>query len=71
MPKKRPGVGIGVMILNEFDEVLVSQRIEPGKVGHQKWQFPGGHLEFGESFESCTVREVEEEAGVLLPEDRV
>ena len=25
--EKRPKVGVGVMILNEFDEVLVSQRL--------------------------------------------
>ena len=49
--KPRPKLGIGVIILNQFDEVLASQRIDPGTVFHNVWQFPGGHQEFGESFE--------------------
>lgn len=48
---KRPKLGVGIMILNEFDEVIVSQRIKPGSVFHDTWQFPGGYQEFGESFE--------------------
>lgn len=40
---KRPKLGIGVMILNEYDEVLCSQRIAPGTLHHLVWQFPGGY----------------------------
>ena len=47
----RPKLGIGVIILNQEDEVLVSQRIDPGTIFHNNWQFPGGHQEYGESFE--------------------
>eukprot|EP00347_Sterkiella_histriomuscorum_P015014 403358642 len=67
----RPGIGLGVMIFNEMEEVLVSQRLEPGKIGHLKFQFPGGHIEHGESFQYCSMREVYEEAGVILPENRI
>ncbi|CDW83762.1 probable 8-oxo-dgtp diphosphatase nudt15 [Stylonychia lemnae] len=62
----RPKVGLGVMILNENDEVLVSQRKTPGQAGDGLWCFPGGHLEFGESFQECAHREVEEEAAATL-----
>lgn len=65
-PAKRPKLGLGVMILNEFDEIITSQRILPGHAFHDNWQFPGGFLEFGETFEECAAREVLEECGVQL-----
>ena len=49
------------MILNQSDEVLMSQRFSKG-VHHMKWSFPSGYLEFGESFEECIASEVMEEA---------
>ena len=54
------------MILNELDEVLVSQRIDPGTLFDGAWQFPGGHQEFGESWEQTSYREVLEECDLEL-----
>ena len=59
--KSRPGVGIGVLVKNG-DKILLGERISAHGAG--TFQIPGGHLEFGESFEECAVREAKEESGV-------
>ena len=68
---KRPRVGLGIMLLNEYDEVLVSQRLAPDHPFHLRWQFPGGYLEFGESFEECASREVLEEVNLKVEASRM
>lgn len=37
-----------------------------GAHGHNTWCVPGGHLEFGESWEECAKREVMEECGLTI-----
>ena len=50
-----------VMIQNpKTNEVLVHDR----KLKYPGWSFPGGHVERGESFYDCAVREVKEETGL-------
>lgn len=58
-----PKVGIGVMVIKE-GKVLMSKR--KGSHGEGEYQFPGGHLEPGESFEQCAIREVKEETGLEI-----
>jgi 8-oxo-dGTP diphosphatase len=60
--KKYPKVGIGVMIQNEKGQVLLGLR--KGAHGAGEWNFPGGHLEFGETVLETAKREVKEEAGL-------
>ena len=36
-----------------------------------KWALPGGRIEMGESPEETVLRELEEEVGLKLDEDRV
>ena len=63
MREKRPHIGVGVMVWQN-DRLLLGKRIS--QRGPNAWQFPGGHLEFGESIESCARREVAEEAGIAI-----
>jgi len=60
---KRPKVGIGVMILKD-GKVLMGKR--QGAHGAGEYAYPGGHLEFGESFEDCARREAREETGIEI-----
>lgn len=63
MTGKRPGVGLGVLIM-DGTKVLLSQRKLTFAVG--TWAPPGGHLEFGESFAECALREAQEETGLVV-----
>ncbi len=63
MTERRPLVGIGVMIFKD-EKILMTQR--KGAHGAGEWQFPGGHLEYMESFEDCAKRETKEEADVEI-----
>jgi 8-oxo-dGTP diphosphatase len=60
---ERPRVGIGVMIFKD-GRILLAKR--KGSHGAGEYAFPGGHLEFGESFEECAKRETMEEAGIKI-----
>lgn len=57
----RPRVGIGVVIIKD-GKVLFGKRKNAHGAG--AWACPGGHLEFGESWEDCARREVLEETGL-------
>ncbi|MEI6732200.1 MAG: NUDIX hydrolase [archaeon] len=63
MERKLPGVGVSVIIKKD-SQVLMGKRIGSHAAG--TWQFPGGHLEYGESWESCALREIEEETGLQV-----
>lgn len=57
---KKPIVGVCLCVVKK-GKVLLHKR----KGGHSDgaWAFPGGHLEYGESFIDGALRELNEEAG--------
>jgi 8-oxo-dGTP diphosphatase len=64
-----PRVGVGCFVIRKRsdgspDMFLIGRR--KGSHGAGKYQLPGGHLEFSESFEECAIREVYEETGLTL-----
>ncbi|PIN09055.1 NAD(+) diphosphatase [Handroanthus impetiginosus] len=60
----RPKLEVGVStFLLKGNKVLLGRR-RFTSVGSGSFSLPGGHLEFGESFELCAVREVKEETGL-------
>lgn len=61
--RRLPKVGVGVIIRRD-NKVLIGQRLNAH--GHESWSFPGGHLEYGESFEDCAKRETAEETGLTI-----
>src|SRR4051812_15075215 len=58
-----PRVGIGIMILKE-GKILLGKR--KNAHGSGEYAFPGGHLEYMESFEDCALREIAEECGISV-----
>lgn len=61
--KKRPRVGVGVVILKD-KKVLLGKR--KGEHGEGMWCPPGGHLEYSENVFDCAKRETLEEAGIQI-----
>lgn len=57
-------VGLGILIFNNHNQILLGKR--KNSHGLSTWGPPGGHLEFGESFETCAKRETKEETGLII-----
>lgn len=62
-PAQRPKVGVGVMILKDGKILLGKRKCSHGE---GEYAFPGGHLEYIESFADCARREVSEECGIAI-----
>lgn len=63
-----PQVGVGFVVINDDGKVLISKR----KGSHaEKYSIPGGHLDLGETFEECAIREMKEETNLDISEPKV
>ena len=63
MMKKAPRVGVGVIIRNGSQVLLLRRKYVHGE---GSWSTPGGHLEFQESPEECAIRETREETALTI-----
>jgi len=62
---KQAKIGVSVIILRENNnnkEILIGKR--KGSHGSGEYSVPGGHLEYGETYNDTCSRELEEEIGV-------
>jgi 8-oxo-dGTP diphosphatase len=63
---RRPRIGIGVIVVRANKEggieILLGKRKK--EFGRDKWAFPGGHLEYKETWAECALRELKEETGL-------
>ncbi len=58
-------------LITDNDQILLC-KISDQLAQHQgKWTLPGGGIEFGESPEEATIREVEEETGLVVQVDEL
>lgn len=60
------GVGVGALIFNAEDKLLLGLRGPLAKNERGKWEIPGGAIQFGETFEEALKREIKEEIGVEI-----
>src|SRR3954471_12540529 len=59
IPEKIPYVGIGCIVVRDGRLLLVRNQ-------RGFWSTPGGHMDFGESPDTCAARETLEETGVSV-----
>jgi len=73
---KKPGVGVGVMILRDNKVLLGKRHSDAAKAdselhGEGSWTMPGGKLHFQEELEDSACREVFEETGINPNKDKL
>lgn len=73
---KKPGVGVGVMILKNNKVLLGKRHNDPEKAssllhGEGTWTMPGGKLHFREGLEDMAYREVLEETGIRINKEKL
>jgi 8-oxo-dGTP diphosphatase len=65
--KIEPRVGVGVLLVDDSERVLLTLRRHPPEAGC--WSIVGGKLNFLETLEDCVRREAIEEVGVEVMVD--
>lgn len=73
---KSPGVGFGIMILNNGKVLLGKRHSDPAKAdselhGEGTWTMPGGKLNYKEELEDGACREILEETGMEIAKEKL
>ena len=58
-------IDVVAAIIRKEGEILITQRLDNVHLA-RFWEFPGGKVEFGESFEVALQREIHEELGIKI-----
>jgi mutator protein MutT len=61
----RTSIEVSAALIFRAGKLLITQRHAQAHLGGL-WEFPGGKLEAGETFEQCLIREIHEELGVEI-----
>ncbi len=64
-------VKVTAAIIRKKGLILIAQRKHSSWLESDKWEFPGGKIEPGETPEECLVREIQEELGIRIALDQV
>ena len=60
------------LIINKDGKILLVKRDRKWhKEAHEKWEFPGGKIDFGETPEEACIREAKEESGIDIKVDHL
>lgn len=62
---------VGVVIINDENEILLQKRSKTKRVNPSKWGICGGKADLGETTEETGIRETFEEIGVKLNKDEL
>lgn len=72
-----PGVGLGVMILNNESKVLLILRNSDAKIADSDmrlegtWTLPAGKVKYGEKLTDAAIRKVKQEVGLDIVNPRI
>jgi mutator protein MutT len=58
-------IDVAAALIFERDKLLITQRRADDHLPNL-WEFPGGKVEPGETFQACLVREIREELGIEI-----
>ena len=61
----QPIIEVAAGLIFRDGKLLITQRYADAHLGGL-WEFPGGKIEHGESYEKCLARELQEELGILV-----